>query len=465
MKRKRKRIIWISIFIAVVIAGAAGALYFTTDPETWRQTLVQVERQILVPMDLAELETDGVVASGFIEAEETDLAPELYGRVVAVLVAEGDVIEAGETVARLDGTVLDAQIEMSRARMEIAEAELAQVRAGIRAEQIQQAEIALAQAQVIRDGAYQTWQDAIAMREATQEIDIQITQARTQVEIAEIVLIQATALKDAAVIAHDSLDDAWETMTDMKEQWEGIPEPLRPPKPAANIQLDVYLIPNDYWKAWVGVNTAKAGLEGVQAVLSNLYAMRNHAQDLNAQVDAASAQYETSKAVVQQAQAQLDVMQAGATEEEIAVAEAHVKQARAALDTLLSQRDKLTITTSVSGLVLNLNIHTGELAAPGATLLTLGDLDKVTLTVYVPEDELGQVNIGQEIVVEVDSYPDRTFTGTVLAIANSAEFTPRNVQTREERVNMVFAVDISIPNSDHVLKPGLPADAVFVAAE
>jgi len=457
MKRKRKRIIWVFIIMIVIIAGAAVELYFTIEPETWQQTLAQAERQILVPMGLAESKADGLVASGFIEAEEIDLAPELYGRVVAVLVTEGEVIKAGKTVARLDGTLLDAQIEMSRARIEIAEAELAQVKAGIRAEQIQQAEIALAQAQVLRDGAYQTWQDAVAMREATQEINLQITQARTQVKIAEAVHIQATALKDAAEIADNTLGDAWETMAEMKDQWPGLP--------AFNIQLDVYLIPNNYWKSWVGVNSAKAGLEGAQVVLNNLYAMRDHPQDLHAQVDATAAQYETSKIVVQQAQAQVDMMQAGATEAEIAIAEARVLQTQAALGTLLSQRGKLTITTSVSGLVLKLSIHQGELAIPGATLLTLGDLDKVTLTVYVPEDKLGHVHIGQKIAVEVPSFPAHTFTGTVFAIADKAEFTPRNVQTKEERVNMVFAVDISIPNSDHVLKPGLPADAVFIVPE
>ncbi|OQY18667.1 MAG: hypothetical protein B6I34_10435 [Anaerolineaceae bacterium 4572_32.1] len=111
------------------------------------------------------------------------------------------------------------------------------------------------------------------------------------------------------------------------------------------------------------------------------------------------------------------------------------------------------------------NIHEGELAAPGATLLTLGDLDKVTLTVYVPEDKLGQVYLGQDVQVRVDSFPERTFIGTVTAIAHEAEFTPRNVQTQEERVNMVFAVDVDIPNSDHALKPGLPADAVIITEE
>jgi HlyD family secretion protein len=83
----------------------------------------------------------------------------------------------------------------------------------------------------------------------------------------------------------------------------------------------------------------------------------------------------------------------------------------------------------------------------------------------VPESKLGHVAIGQEVAVSVDSFPDRAFMGEVVAIADEAEFTPRNVQTQEERVNMVFAVEVYIPNPDHALKPGLPADAVIVTEE
>jgi HlyD family secretion protein len=92
-------------------------------------------------------------------------------------------------------------------------------------------------------------------------------------------------------------------------------------------------------------------------------------------------------------------------------------------------------------------------------LLTLADLDQVTLTVYVPENQIGLVKVGQDVGVKVDSYPERTFSAEVVHIASRAEFTPKNVQTKEERVSTVFAVKIEIPNADHALKPGMPADA------
>jgi multidrug resistance efflux pump len=225
------------------------------------------------------------------------------------------------------------------------------------------------------------------------------------------------------------------------------------------------MIPYHRWKAWVGVNTAEAGLQGARTALYNLLAMRGNPQDLNALVEAAEAEYRAARAMVDQAEAQLAALQSGATEEETAAGEALVEKAQASLDRLLDERNKLTISAPVGGLVLTLSIHEGELAAPGATMLTLGDLDEVTLTVYVPVDQLGQVSIGQTVEVQVDSYPGRVFQGTVVAIADEAEFTPRNVQTQEERVNMVFAVDVLIPNPDHELKPGVPADATILTEE
>ena len=391
------------------------------------------------------------------------MAAELGGRVVELPVSEGDEAEAGQVLARLDGTLLEARIAAAQASLDMAQAGLAQARVGARPEKVRQVEAALAQAEAARDGAYQAWQDALAIRDNPQELDAQITLAQAQVAATEAALAQVTALKDAAEIANDNFTEGMEALDKARDQVKNIPEPFRPSIPSP--PLDSHLIPNAYWKAWVGVNSAQAGLDGARAALRDLYAMRNDPQELNAQVDAAEAQYRAAGAAVQMAQAQLDALRAGATAEEIAAVEAQVEQAQAALNALIVLRDKLTIAAPVSGLVLERSIHVGELAGPGVTLLTLGDLDQVTLTVYVPEDELGYVLIGQPVEVRVDSFPERVFPGRVVAIAQEAEFTPRNVQTQKERVNMVFAVDVSIPNPEHALKPGMPADAVIVVEE
>ena len=94
-------------------------------------------------------------------------------------------------------------------------------------------------------------------------------------------------------------------------------------------------------------------------------------------------------------------------------------------------------------------------------MLTVTNLDTVTLTIYVPETQIGQIKIGEAIPVAVDSFPGKTFTGTVIFINTQAEFTPRNVQTKSERVNTVFAVKLQLANPDFDLKPGMPADATL----
>ncbi|MGD2105064.1 MAG: efflux RND transporter periplasmic adaptor subunit [Anaerolineae bacterium] len=459
---KRERILAIIVVAVVALVAAAAGFYFLQNPSAWESTLMQ--------LDLAEPTDGGLMASGFIEAEEIDVAPQLGGRVAALYVEEGDDVEAGKLLAQIDGKLLAAQIASARAAVEIAEAKLAQVEAGARPEQLRQAEAGLAQAIAARDGAHQAWQDAQAIRDNPQDLDAQIAGARSAVAAAEAELAEATALKDAAVIAHDNYWDAKETFSDvieeLREQYKHLPKSQRPDLPdEIPAQLSFHMIPYQYWKAWVGVNAAKAKLDGAKSSLFTLLQIRDNPQEISAQIDAAETAFRRAEAAVQQAEAQVAAIRSGATQEEIAVAEAQVDQAQAALDKLLTEQQKLTIVAPVGGLVLERTIHEGELAAPGAPMITLGDLDHVTLTVYVPEDQLGKVNMGQEVEVEVDSFPDEIFRGTVVAIASEAEFTPRNVQTEEERVNMVFAVDVSIPNPDHKLKPGVPADATIITEE
>ncbi len=202
--------------------------------------------------------------------------------------------------------------------------------------------------------------------------------------------------------------------------------------------------------AKVNVDTAKAGIEAAQAA----------AIIAQAGTDAAQAQLD-------QAQASLDLLKAGAQREQISLLEANVTQAeaalagaKAALKVLDAQLERMTLNAAVGGIVVERLVHPGELASPGGSLFTLANLDEVTLTVYVPEADLGQVWLGQTVEVTVDAYGD-IFTGQVSHIASRAEFTPKNVQTQEERVHMVFAVKIQLDNADHRLKPGMPADAKF----
>ena len=132
-----------------------------------------------------------------------------------------------------------------------------------------------------------------------------------------------------------------------------------------------------------------------------------------------------------------------------------------AANTALTSISNEKITSPIDGVVLEVLVEPGEVANPGATLAVVSDLDKLTLTVYVPEDRYGQIILGQDYPVTVDSFPDETFNGRVAYISDQAEFTPRNVQTTDSRKATVFAIKLELDPSSGRLKSGMPADVNF----
>ncbi len=120
-----------------------------------------------------------------------------------------------------------------------------------------------------------------------------------------------------------------------------------------------------------------------------------------------------------------------------------------------------SIRSPLNGVVLMRAAEPGEITTAGGALLVVADLNTVTMTVYIPEAQYGQIYLGQDLPVTVDSFPDKVFVGRVTRIADEAEFTPRNSQTIQNRKNTVYAVKLSIPNPDMDLKPGMPADVML----
>ena len=119
------------------------------------------------------------------------------------------------------------------------------------------------------------------------------------------------------------------------------------------------------------------------------------------------------------------------------------------------------IVSPINGVVLERLVEPGELAIPNATLITVCNLDELTLTVYVPEDRYGMITLGESVPVTADSFPGQEFNGTVSYIADQAEFTPRNVQTTDSRKSTVYAIKLDLDPSGGLLKPGMPADVHF----
>jgi HlyD family secretion protein len=150
--------------------------------------------------------------------------------------------------------------------------------------------------------------------------------------------------------------------------------------------------------------------------------------------------------------------------EEIQAAEARLAQARAAADLLAKTIADSTVLAPAAGTVTHKAVEAGELVAPGATIVTVSALDSVYVMVYLTEQEVGRVRLGDAVEVRIDAFPDRAFSGRITYVSPEAEFTPKNVQTKQDRVKLVFGIKVVIENRDGLLKPGLPADAVIRVA-
>jgi len=144
------------------------------------------------------------------------------------------------------------------------------------------------------------------------------------------------------------------------------------------------------------------------------------------------------------------------------VVRAQVVQAEAALQLAETQLAYTRVIAPVSGTVIRRDVELGETVLPGSALMTLADLSTMEVKVYVPGPMLGKIRIGQRVDLVTDSYPDRRLRGSVATIADEAEFTPKNVQTRDERVRLVYQVKVRVLNPDGILKTGMPVDAWFV---
>jgi HlyD family secretion protein len=191
-------------------------------------------------------------------------------------------------------------------------------------------------------------------------------------------------------------------------------------------------------------------------------------KDLLAANAATRKQYEDAQAKRQATEAALGAVKEaysklknGSRSEDISAARAHVEQVKTQANQALQALHDCIVTSPVTGTVTHKVLNQGEMAGMNATIVTISVIDPVKLTIYVSDKDLGKVKVGQKATIKIDTYKDKTFTGSVIYISPEAEFTPKNVQTTEERSKLVFAVKIEVPNPDGSLKPGMPADAAL----
>jgi HlyD family secretion protein len=176
-------------------------------------------------------------------------------------------------------------------------------------------------------------------------------------------------------------------------------------------------------------------------------------------VDEVNTRYDIARAQLDAAIEQINKLKNFARPEELAQAEANVENSRANIDLIKKSISDSYISSPIEGYVVKKFINVGETVTPLSSLFKITDLNIAELYVYVSQVDLGRVKLGQSAKVSVDSFPDKTFEGTVVYISPEAEFTPKTIQTKEERTKLVYAVKIHIQNPTHELKAGMPADA------
>jgi HlyD family secretion protein len=179
------------------------------------------------------------------------------------------------------------------------------------------------------------------------------------------------------------------------------------------------------------------------------------------EADLARKQMETAYNEWQSAQQQVRIARMGKRQDQIEAARQQVQQAEATIAELRKKIADGEIRAPLDGRVSIKNMEAGEIATIGATIVTVIDLERPWVRVFVPEDKLGRVKLGMEAEIISDSFPDKTYRGIIRYISPEAEFTPKNVQTKEERVKLVYALKIYIDNPEQELKPGMPVDAVI----
>lgn len=178
----------------------------------------------------------------------------------------------------------------------------------------------------------------------------------------------------------------------------------------------------------------------------------------NAQFDSSKSAYEARLAQHRNALESLSLVKEGPRKEDIEAAEYRAQQARAGVRTAEERLKDTVIYAPISGVILRKNIELGETVGQGTPVYTVGDLENPWIKVYVKEDKLGLVKLGQKARISADTYPNKTYDGWVSYISSEAEFTPKNVQTQEERVKLVFGVKVRVRNENQELKPSMPAD-------
>ena len=362
-------------------------------------------------------ENSRIRLSGNIEVTQVDLSFKIPGRLARRLVDEGQRVTRGELVAELEPG--DWQVEVRKAEAELAYARsaLAELEAGSRPEEIQRAQARVTQAEF-----------------ALKELE---TGSRSQeITAAEADLRQARAAADAA-------------QSRLK---------------LAQADFDRYA------KLFKAGGISRQALDGYQTQLETaqkaydetVARVENARQQLSLRQEGPrNEQIRQARAALTQAEAEYALIKAGPRKETIDQARAREAAVREALNLARLKLEDTHIRAPFDGVVLSKSAEPGAYLNPGTPVVTVAQMERVWLRAFVTESDLGRIRLGQTAAVSTDADPDQHSSGTISFIASEAEFTPKSVQTFEERVDLMYRVKIDLDNPDGIFKPGMPADAVI----
>lgn len=398
-----------------------------------------------------------IVVTGTVQAREIPLASKVGGRLSKVYVLEGDRVKAGQAIVEFELPELEAKRTQVSAIVQRNEASLQELRNGSRAEEIQQAaakmEAARARFDMLRRGnRKEDIQKATAQRsEAEELLRLQVAGHRKEeIEHAKDNMEQAKLhalwlkrdferYKDLAQQGAVSNREAEQ----LKNQWEQAEEAFQ----AAQANYAKF-------KAGFRVEEIAAARQRAEAARRQEAAMK--AGPRPEEIIAAGKEFE-------QATAQFTLLKKGARAEAIRRAEADLQHARAQLSEVDAELAEQKIEAPADAEVSVMDLHAGEVLSAGKTLATLTRLDDLWTRVYIPERQLARVRVGQKVKVRADAFPGKEFQGTIVQIPSQAEFTPRNVQTPEERSAQVFAIKVRIDNKELLLRGGMNAEVTLPA--
>jgi multidrug resistance efflux pump len=339
---------------------------------------------------------------GVVETQEVRLSSKVGGRVARVAVAEGDRVRPGQPLVYFDVPELQAQYEQMQARLRAAEADLAKVRTGARPEEKSAARAA-------RDAARARWQR-----------------------------LKAGSRSEEIEQAQSELASAEAELKGVRKEWARVSE-LYPKRGVTGTEYDATVM---------ALERAQARAQAARARLKML------------QAGARPEEIAEAAAELGRAQANLDLVKAGSRAEDIAQAEARVTELKAKLRELDICLQEAVVRAPEHAVVEVLAVRKGDIAAPNQPVVRVLRARDLWIKVYIPETELGKVQLGQKVEVRIDGYPDRQFTGVIQQVASESEFTPRNVQSVDERRHQVFAVKVRVDNPQGVFKSGMAADVV-----